>query len=97
MDIAKIILKELLPASKTKALISKKIGNVVLEEYKESNKNMVVVKGTTVQINQPYSLAESMSTRNHEEADTVIHLHVIDAIGDSFLRGIYVWSLTLTY
>ena len=49
---------------------------------------MVVVKGTTDQIDQPHSLAESMSARNHEEADTMIHLHVIDAIGDSTLRGI---------
>ena len=53
---------------------------------------MVVVKGATVQIKQPHSLAKSMSTRNHEEADTMIPLHVIDAIGDSTLRDIDVWS-----
>ena len=50
------------------------------------------MKGTTVQINQPHSLAESMSTHNHEEADTTIPLHVIDPIGDSTLKDIDVWS-----
>jgi len=53
---------------------------------------MVVVKGTTIKINQPHSLSESMPIRSHEEADTVIPLQVIDTIGDSTLRGIDVWS-----
>ena len=69
MDIAKITLKELLSAPKTKALPSNILSNAVLEEYKGSKKKVVVVKGTTVHINQPHSLAESMSTHNHEEAD----------------------------
>ena len=50
------------------------------------------MKGTTDQINRPHFLAESMSTHNHEEADTMIPLQVIDAIDDSTLRDIYVWS-----
>ena len=50
------------------------------------------MKGTTVQINQPHSLAESMSTNNLEEADTMIHLHAVDVIGDSTLRDIDVWT-----
>ena len=33
-----------------------------------------------------------MCTHNHKEADTMIPLHVIDAIGDSTLRDIEVWS-----
>ena len=53
MDIAKITIKELLSASKTKELLSNILGNVLLEEYKGSKKKVVVVKGTTVQINQP--------------------------------------------
>ena len=50
MDIAKVTLKELLSASKTKALLSNILGNGVLEEYKGSKKKVVIVKGTTVQI-----------------------------------------------
>ena len=46
---------------------------------------MVVVKTTTVQINQFHSLVESMSTHNHEEVDTNIPLHVMDYISDSTL------------
>ena len=91
-DELEITLKELLSATKTKALLSNILGNVVLDEYKGSKKKVVVVKGTKVQINQPHSLAELMTTRNHEEADTMIPLHVIDTIGDSSLRGIDVWS-----
>ena len=66
MDIANITLKELLSTSKTKALLSHILGNALLEEYEGSKKNVVVVKGTSVQINHPHSLAESMSTHNHE-------------------------------
>ena len=50
------------------------------------------MKGTTVQINQPHSLTESMSTHNHEESATMILLHVSDINGDSTLRDIDVWS-----
>ena len=52
MDIAKITLKELLSASRTKALFSDILGNDVLEEYKGSKKKAIVMKGTTIQINQ---------------------------------------------
>ena len=76
----------------TKPLLSNILGNAVLEEYKGSKRKVVVVKGTTVQVNQPHSLVESMSTHNHEEADTAIPLHVIDTIGDSTLRDTDVWS-----
>ena len=63
MDIAKIILIELLSASSTKALLSNILGNAVLGEYKGSKKKVVVVKGTTIQINQLHYLAESISSR----------------------------------
>ena len=56
--IGKITRKELLSASKTKATLSKIVGNAVLEVYKGAKKKVVVVKGTTVQINQPHFLAE---------------------------------------
>ena len=51
MDIAKIILKELLSASKTKAFLSNIRGNATLDEYKGPNRKVVVVKCTTVPIN----------------------------------------------
>ena len=68
------------------------LSNAVLEDYKGSMKKVMVGKGTIIQINQPHTLAESMSTHNHEEADTMIPVLVIDAIGDSTLRDIDVWS-----
>ena len=48
-DIAKITLKELLSASKTKALLSHILCNALLDKYKGSKKKVVVVKGTSVQ------------------------------------------------
>ena len=51
VDITKITLKELLSASKTKALISNVLGNALLKEYKGSKKRVVVVKGTSVNNN----------------------------------------------
>ena len=92
VDITKITLKELLSGSMTKALMSNVLGNALLEEYEGSKKKVLVMKGTAVQINHPHSMAESMFTHNHEEADTMIRLHAIDAIGDSTLRDIDVWS-----
>ena len=61
MDIVKITLKELLSASKTNALLSHNFGNALLEEYKGSKKKVVAVKGTSVQINHPHSLADSFA------------------------------------
>ena len=90
--IAKVTLKELLSSSKTKAILTHTLGNALLDGYKGSTKKVVVVKGTTVQVNQPHALAESISTHNHEEADTMIPLHVIDASADVTPRHIDVWS-----
>ena len=39
MDIAKITIKKLFSASKTKALLTHFLGNTVLEEYKASNRS----------------------------------------------------------
>ena len=55
-NIAKITLKELLSASKTKTLLLNILGNSVLEEYKGWKRKVVVVKGITVQINQPHCM-----------------------------------------
>ena len=85
MDIAKFTLKELLSASKTKALLSNILDNVVRRIEEKCG-------GRERYYSSDKSTAESMSTRNHEEADTVIPLYVIDAIGDSSLRDIDVWS-----
>ena len=78
MAIAKVSLKELLSASKTKASLSFLLGDAILKEYEGSTKKVVVVKGTTAEVNSPHSMSESMATHNHEEADTLIPMHVLD-------------------
>ena len=45
---------ELYSASKTKAYLFNILGDAVLETHKGSKKNVVVVKGTTVQVNHPH-------------------------------------------
>lgn len=92
MDIARITLKELLSASKTKATLSNILAEALLAEYKWSKKKMVVACGTTVRANEPHTVTEAMSTHNHEEADTMIPLHVLDSIRYSTIRDIDVWS-----
>ena len=76
-------LKELLSASKTKALLSNTRGYAILDSFKGSNMKVVVVKSTAVQVNYPHSLTDVMSTHSHKEADTLIPLHVLHAIGTS--------------
>ena len=49
-----------LPLRHRRALYT--LGDAVLEAYKGSGKKVVVVEGTTVQVNQPHSLAESRQT-----------------------------------
>lgn len=77
------ILKELLSASKTKVLLSNALWDAILDDYRGSNKKVVVVKVTTVQVNHPHSLTVAMSSHSHEDADTMIPLHVLNAINDS--------------
>ena len=57
-----------------------------------SEQNIVVVEDTNATPNISYAISEHIWTHNHEEADTIIPLHVKDVL-DSH-RGVHVdfWS-----
>jgi len=90
MAIAKVTLKEPLSASSTKATLSNTLGDALLDCYKGSQKK-VVLKGTTVHVNQPYSLTDNDLPQSwggrHHDATTCDH-----ALSDSTMREIDVWS-----
>jgi len=91
MSIVNVSLKELLCSIKTKSRLTEFFGEALLQEFESSLQTVVVVYNTITKSNQP--LHQGMETHGHEEADTLIPLHVLDAIVDTTLRSIDVWSL----
>ena len=92
MVISKIPLKDLLSSSQTKAGLSNLFGDSLVHAFNGSDKKVVIVKGTTAQANAPHRVDESMLTHSHEEADSMIPLHVIDAIKGTTVKDVYVSS-----
>ena len=92
MNIAKITLKQLLTNSKTKSQLTELLVQALLETFKESKLELVVSYHDKVRCNTPDLLPYGMTTHGHEEADTVIPLHVVDIVRGSKLRTIDVWS-----
>jgi len=91
MSTVNVSLKELQCSIKTKYRLTEFFGEALLKEFESSMQTVVVVYNTITKSNQP--LHQGMETHGHEEADTLIPLHVLDAIVDTTLRSIDVWSL----
>jgi hypothetical protein len=92
MNIAKVSLKEFLANSKTKSQLTELLAQALLETFKESKLERVVSYHDKVRPNAPDLLPDGMTTHGHEEADTMIPLHVVDIVRVSKLRTIDVWS-----
>ena len=92
MNIVKISLKELLANSKTTSQLTELLAQALLETFKESKLNLVVSYHDKVRYNTTDLLPYGMTTHGHEEADTMIPLHVVDIVRRSKLRTIDVWS-----
>ncbi len=92
MNIAKVSLKELLANSKTKSQLTKLLGEAVLDEFQGSKQDVVVSYCNKIKSNRDDLLPEDMVSHAHEEADTMIPLHVLDIVRASSLRAIDVWS-----
>ena len=82
MNIAKVSLKELLSNSKTKSQLNDLFAEALLQAFANSKQDLVVSCVDKVRSNRS-NLPEDMKTHNYEEADTVIPLHVLDAIRES--------------
>ena len=92
MNIAKVLLKELLLSSKTKSQLTELLAKALLELFKDLEQILVVSFSDQVQSNHQNLLPEDMATHNHEEADTMIPLHVPDVLRETKLKDIDVWS-----
>lgn len=92
MALARISLKELLSSSKTKSQITKHFALALLDAFVGSEQQIVVVEGTSAKSNEPFEVSEDISVHEHEEADTLIPLHVLDTLKEGSERHIDVWS-----
>jgi len=84
-------LKELLSNSKTKSQLTGLFAEALLQAFANSKQDLVVACVDKVRSNRS-NLPEDMKTHNHEEADNMIPLHVLDAIRESRFSQIDVWS-----
>eukprot|EP00057_Strongylocentrotus_purpuratus_P007692 XP_011662166.1 PREDICTED: uncharacterized protein LOC105437364 [Strongylocentrotus purpuratus] len=78
-NIKLVSLKTLLSHNYTKSQLTEYLGKAVLHEYTNSSKNVVVVYGNATYSNKPDMFDPELTHHTHEEADTLIPLHVLDA------------------
>lgn len=92
-NIKLVSLKTLLSHNETKDKLTTYLGRALLREYAESNKSVVVVYGTSTYSNKPEVFDPNIRDHTHEEADTLIPLHVLDASKtDRGIKDIDVYS-----
>ncbi|CAB4019967.1 Hypothetical predicted protein [Paramuricea clavata] len=92
-NIKLVPLKTLLSHIETKSKLTEYLGKAVLREYADSNKSVVVVYGTWTYCNKPNIVDPNIIEHSHEEADTLIPMHVLDASKtDGDTRDIDVYS-----
>ena len=72
-------LQTLLSHIETKSRLTEYLGKAILNEYAKSTKRVVVVYGTAAYANKPNVFSVHVGEHSHEEADTLIPLHVLDA------------------
>lgn len=89
MSINTISLKQLLSCTTTKHNLSCHLGQGLLERFDGENVKLVVVYDTVAKTINPWSPPESHS---HEEADTLIPLHVLLSLQECTWREVHVWS-----
>ena len=92
MSINTISLKELLSSYKTKKGLCELLAQALLQHFEGSLKQVMVAYKTLVQVNSPHAVQEDFKVHGHEEADTLIPLHVLDSIRDNTFREIHVRS-----
>jgi len=93
MSIRNVSMKLLLSHTGTKSQLTEYFGKRLLDHFAGSDKGFVVVYGTSTLSNKEGLFDPDLSTHTHEEADTQIPLHVLDATAlSTSIRDIYVWS-----
>ena len=93
MSIRNVSMKMLLSHTDTKSQLTEYLGKRLLDHFAGSNNGFVVVYETSTLSNKEGVFDPDLSMHTHEEADTQIPLHVLDATAQSTsIRDIYVWS-----
>ena len=92
-NIKLVPLKTFLPHIDTKAKWTEYLGKALLANFVDLEKNLVVVYGTSTYANSPGLFRPNIRNHQHEEADTLIPMHVMDASKtDRDIRDIDVYS-----
>jgi len=82
----------LLSYNGTKSQLTAYFAKRLLGHFAGSEKGFIVVYGTSTLSNKEGLFDPNLSTHTHEEADTQILLHVLDATAlSTSIRYIYVW------
>ena len=79
-NIKHVPLKTLLSHTETKGQLTEYLGKALLQAYQESQFSLIVVYGTSTYSNHRALFSDIIAQHNHEEADTIIPLHVLDAL-----------------
>ena len=82
MSINTMSLKKLLSASETKQGLAQILAETLLESFHGKQQKFVVVYKNIAKVNIPRTIPNEVQEHNHEEADTLIPLHVIYAFKD---------------
>ena len=90
MSIRTISLRELLSSSMTKSGLTKHLSEAILKKTEGSNQVFIVSYQQCTRVNNPHSIDENLEVHGHEEADTLIPLHVIDSVRLNKCRDIQV-------
>ena len=86
-------LKAFLSHIDTKAKFTENLGKALLANFSDLEKNLIVVYGTSTFVNYPVLFHPNIHNHQHEEADTLIPMHVLDASKtDGDMRDIDVYS-----
>ena len=73
-------LKTLVAHIETKGQLTEYLGKALLQAYLNSQISLIVVYGISRYSNHQAVFSDIISQHNHEEADTIIPLHVLDAL-----------------
>ena len=93
MSIKTISLKKLFSSSSTKNSLTVLLSEALLLKTNGTTQKVVVSFLNCTKVNTPHSLPVDMEEHEHEEADTLIPLHVLDTIRDNTFKEIHVRSL----
>ena len=93
MIITETKLTALMGTNTSKTQIAAYFADGLLQEYNgNENVKLIVTYGEKICINRPHSLKEEFQSHSHEEADTQIPLHIVDALSESSYKHIDIYS-----